>query len=273
MSGFVRPRPLLLTALVAVTLFGLASIAVVPDTRQAVVMRLGQPMRVENSAAARANGGLVLHWPLIEWLVGADRRVEALNVAGIAVHRAGGQDLSLDAAVHWRVIDPARMVAEAGSEVGLAAALKAAVAPAFAAVSGRPDAPAALERVRARLNARARSLGGQVLDVALVRAAPTGASLAEALARMRTVQDGQALQVQADGARAAQAVTAQGEADANARIVRSAGQDPEFYAFYRAMKSYDATLAQPGDKHATTIILAPDSEYLRQMKGRSSARP
>ena len=43
---------------------------------------------------------------------------------------------------------------------------------------------------------------------------------------------------------------------------------PQFYDFYRAMKSYDATFADPENKSGSTIILSPDNDYLRQFRGR-----
>jgi membrane protease subunit HflC len=46
----------------------------------------------------------------------------------------------------------------------------------------------------------------------------------------------------------------------------SFGKDPQFYDFYRAMQSYDATFAQKGS--STSIVLSPDNEYLKQFKGK-----
>ena len=59
----------------------------------------------------------------------------------------------------------------------------------------------------------------------------------------------------------------QAEAEANAANTYAAayGKDPEFYDFYRAMESYRRTFEQgSGD---STMILSPDSEYLRQFRG------
>jgi len=59
-----------------------------------------------------------------------------------------------------------------------------------------------------------------------------------------------------------QAELIRGEADAEAtRIYNEAfGADPEFYAFFRTLESYSRSL---GSK--TTIILGPDSEYVRYL--------
>ena len=60
------------------------------------------------------------------------------------------------------------------------------------------------------------------------------------------------------------------EADAeSARIYAEAfGKDAEFYDFYRAMQSYDATFSNDENPSESSIILSPDNEYLRQFRGR-----
>ena len=60
------------------------------------------------------------------------------------------------------------------------------------------------------------------------------------------------------------------EADAeSARIYAEAfGKDAEFYDFYRAMQSYDATFSNEDNPSESSIILSPDNEYLRQFRGR-----
>ncbi len=59
-----------------------------------------------------------------------------------------------------------------------------------------------------------------------------------------------------------QAELIRGEADAEATRIynESFGADPEFYAFFRTLESYSRSL---GDK--TTILLGPDSEYIRYL--------
>ena len=46
------------------------------------------------------------------------------------------------------------------------------------------------------------------------------------------------------------------------------GKDAEFYDFYRAMQSYDATFSNGENPSESSIILSPDNEYLRQFRGR-----
>ena len=62
---------------------------------------------------------------------------------------------------------------------------------------------------------------------------------------------------------------ARGDGDADrARIFAQAyGKDPDFYAFYRSMQSYEAAL-QPNN---TWLVLPPDSRFLRFFGGPSGA--
>jgi membrane protease subunit HflC len=81
-------------------------------------------------------------------------------------------------------------------------------------------------------------------------------------------REGMALSLRAAGAREAQSITSQAEAEAASILQQSAGRDPDFYDFYRAMKSYEATLADPDRKDKATIILPPESGYLKQFNPR-----
>ena len=264
-------------------LLAAASVAVVPDSRQAVVLRLGAPVRVINAftAGSTGSGGLVLHWPLIEALSTADRRVQQLPAARIALRTADDQDLSITAQIVWRVTNPQAMVAAAGSEQALAAQLSAQLPALLQAEAQRlalggllaPGGAGAFERVRAALDGRARGAGAQVIAVTLVRSELQRATLATTLAAMAAEQARAASAIQASGAAAAQQVTADGEARAAALIAASAGADPEFYDFYRALRSYEATLTNPANKGRTTIVLGPGSQYLRQFDGRIPPRP
>jgi len=72
-------------------------------------------------------------------------------------------------------------------------------------------------------------------------------------------------QVESEARRQAEII--RGEADAEAtRIYNEAfGADPEFYAFFRTLESYSKSLGP-----TTTIMLGPDSEYVRYLQNTSA---
>ena len=65
-------------------------------------------------------------------------------------------------------------------------------------------------------------------------------------------------------------VRAQADADAAKTYAASFGKDPDFYDFYRAMQSYQATFIGDGQEKAapSTIILSPQNDYLKEFTGR-----
>ena len=110
--------------------------------------------------------------------------------------------------------------------------------------------------------------GAQIVDVRIKRAdLPDGAPLESAFTRMRTAREQEALTIRAQGAKQAQIIRA--EADANAARIysESFGKDPQFYDFYRAMQAYRLTFA-PDRPGSTTMVLSRDNEFLKQFQGK-----
>ena len=80
---------------------------------------------------------------------------------------------------------------------------------------------------------------------------PDGAPLQSAFESMRTARQQEARSIRAQGAKQAQIIRAQADADASKTYAASFGKDPDFYDFYRAMQSYLTTFVGDGqDKPA-----------------------
>ena len=89
---------------------------------------------------------------------------------------------------------------------------------------------------------------------------------------MRTARQQEARSIEAQGFKQAQIIRAEADAEAAATYAGAFNQDPEFYDFYRAMQSYEAsflstTPAGESPRGRTSIILSPNNEYLRQFRG------
>lgn len=275
-----QSRPLLFALGVIMLLLG-ASVVVVPETRQLVVLREGQPVRVTNRYVPRAEpgsggAGVVLHVPVLEQLVWVTRGLQGLTVERQQVRTVDGQLLDLDVDARFRVYDPVRLATTLGSEERLSGQLAGALPGLLrdqlvkldAGQVMQPGAGGALARVRAALDAKAREYGAQVIDIRIARVGQSDQARQEVLARMQDERERLAIGIQTEGIRQAQLITASAQAESARILGDSAGRDPEFYRFYRAMRSYEAILADPDAKTRTTIILGPDSEYLRHFKGR-----
>ncbi len=71
--------------------------------------------------------------------------------------------------------------------------------------------------------------------------------------------DRDATVIRAEATRSAEITRGEGDGEKNRIFAEAYSQDPEFFAFYRSMKAYEASLK--GDN--TTVVISPDSEFLR----------
>jgi modulator of FtsH protease HflC len=249
-------------AVLAVVL--LASIVVVDEHEQAVVIRTGEPVRVINRFQpdvpyGQTGAGMVLRIPVIETVQRLDKRVLNLDMDPQEVLTSDQQRLRVDAYARFRIIAPVQTVRAAGSTDGVRTQLEPVLVSVLRQELGRRSFSSLLtaERGDAMTNIR------QKLDAQ----APDGRPLESAFNRMATDRQREAETIRAEGDRASRVIRAEADARAAAIYADSYGKDPEFYDFYRAMQSYDATFAKGDGKGQSSIILSPDNEYLRQFRG------
>ena len=271
-------------ALVVAVLACASIFSIVPETGQALVVRMGQPLRVVNGyRAGQAFGddgaGLIAHIPLIEQVYVIDKRVRDIDVARQPVLSTDQQRLEIDAFARYRVVDPLRLYLSAhGDEKRVVEALKPILGSALRNELGRrpfaalltPERDAVTTAVRDSLNHAAGQYGARIVDVRIDRAVlPDGSPLDGAYERMRQARQQQAKTVQTDGMKQASIIRAQADADASRTYADAFNQDPQFYDFYRSMQSYRATFGsdRPTDG-STTFVLSPRSEYFRNFTGR-----
>jgi membrane protease subunit HflC len=278
-------HPTLLAA-VAIGLFLLiiGTFAVVPETRQAVILRLGAPTRVINryhpdEMFGQTGAGLIARIPLIDQIVWVDKGMKDFGVERQEVESADQTHLLIDAYARYRVEDPKTMYLTSGDERQLASLLKPALTSALRNEFGRRPLAAtfgeqrdvAMAAVRASVNRIAHRYGVEVADVRVDRAdLPGGAPLEAAYDRMRTAQNQQALAIRTEGYKQAQTIHADADAATAKIYADSFGQDPDFYGFYRAMRSYRHSFGAEGNSPAgsATMVLGPDNAYLRAFERR-----
>jgi membrane protease subunit HflC len=227
-----------------------------------------------NVPYGQTNTGLRFRWPIIEQVQMIDKRVLDLDMERQEVLSSDQQRLQVDAYARFRIINPRRMVENAGTEDNVILQLQPILGSVLRQELGRrtfasmltAERGAAMTNIRTTLDRQARQYGAQIIDVRIKRAdLPEGTPLDAAFRRMDTDRKQEAETIRARGARDAQIVRATAEAEA-ARIYSDAyGKDPEFYDFYRAMESYRRTFDTGGGE--SSIILSPDNEYLRQFRG------
>jgi len=68
-------------------------------------------------------------------------------------------------------------------------------------------------------------------------------------------------EIVAEARRKAETIRGEGDGEAAKIYANAYGRDPEFFRFYRSMQAYKRTLGK-GD---TTMVMSPDSEFLREL--------
>ncbi|MEO5773939.1 MAG: protease modulator HflC [Sphingomicrobium sp.] len=286
MTALLR-RPFLWGGILLVLLVALlSSVAIVPETKQVIVVRFGKPVRIHNPYRAgqqfgQKGAGLVWRLPFAENLVWIDKRVLDVDMERQQVLSTDQRRLEVDAFARYRIVDPLRMYISARSEDRLEEALKPILGSQLRNELGKrpfasllsPEREGAMENIRTGLNHVARQYGVVVIDVRIKKAdLPEGTPLQSAFARMITARQQEARSIRAEGDKRAKIIRAQADADAAQTYAAAFGKDPQFYDFYRAMQSYRATFLGEGsgDKASpTTVILSPQNDYLREFTGRS----
>ena len=252
------------------------SLYVVGEEEQAVIIRTGEPVGTVNTPNGTTNAGIYFRVPFIDSVRRVEKRLLDLEMTDEEVLSADQQRLLVNAYARFRITDPVRMVERAGSTDGVRNALQPILNSVLRQELGRrtfqamltAERGSALANVRANLDRQARQYGAEVVDVKIMRTDLPEAPLQSAFRRMESDRAREARTIRAQGDRDARIIRADADAEAARIYAESFGQDAEFYDFYRAMQSYDATFSNSENPSESSIILSPDNEYLRQFRGR-----
>ena len=286
MIAFVRQRPIMSSVIAVILLFVLlSSFPIVPETKQAVIVRFGKPERILNRFEAgrpigTAGAGISYRIPFVDQIVWIDKRVLAVDMEPQPVLSTDQRRLMVDAFARYRIVDPLLMYIRSRSEENLRSQLQTILRSEVRNELGRqpfiallsPERQGVMDDVRKSLNIQAAKFGVEIVDVRIKKTdLPDGTPLQSAFESMRTARQQEARSIRAQGLKQAQIIRAQADADASKTYAASFGKDPQFYDFYRAMQSYQTTFIGDGQtKNApTNIILSPQNDYLKEFTGRT----
>ena len=276
-----NPIALIFVAILLLVLIG-STLSIVPETKQAVIVRFGEPERIlnryrPNETFGASGAGLTARMPFIDRIVWIDKRIQSIDMENQQVLSTDQLRLQVDAYARYRIVDPLRMYIAARSEQNVSEQLRPILGSALRNELGRrpfaallsPERGQMMDNIQNALNRVAVQYGAQIVDVRIKRAdLPDGTPLESAYERMRTARQQEARSIQAQGLKQAQIIRAEADAEAANTYAQAFTQDPQFYDFYRAMQSYEAsfisTASGDSPRGRTNIILSPDNEYLRQ---------
>src|SRR5688500_10874773 len=174
---------LTILALVALAIAFFSSVIIVPERQQPVVIRTGEPVRTYNRfrpnvAFGQTNTGMRFRIPFHERVQMIDKRVLDLDMERQEVLSSDQQRLQVDAYARFRIINPIRMVQNAGSEENVILQLQPILGSVLRQELGRrtfasmltAERGAAMTNIRNTLDRQARQYGAQVIDVRIKRA-------------------------------------------------------------------------------------------------------
>jgi membrane protease subunit HflC len=268
---------------VAVLIVVWSSLFNVYQTQQALVVRLGQPVRVVSDP------GLHVKVPFIDTVINVDRRILDLEAPPQEVIASDQKRLVVDAFARYRIQDPLRFYQTLGSITGANSQLSILLNSALRRVLGevtfthvvRDQRAELMNRIQKLMDQEARSYGIQVVDVRIRRADLPEQNSQAVYQRMQTERQREAAEFRAQGAQRAQEIRSRAdrevtvlvaEAQSKAEQIRGEGdakrnqifaeafsKDPGFFAFYRSMQAYEAGLKSKD----TRFLLKPDSNFFR----------
>ena len=285
MMEFVRNRPIVAAVVGLFLLVALlGSFPIVPETKQAVVVRFGKPVRILNryepgKPIGSPGAGISWRIPFAEQVVWIDKRVLDVDMQRQQVLSTDQRRLEVDAFARYRIVDPLLMYIRARNEQQLAEQLRPILGSEVRNELGKiefaslltPERQGVMQNVRKSLNQVARQYGVEIIDVRIKKTdLPDGTPLQSAFDRMRTARLQEARSIRAQGAKQAQIIRAEADAEAAKTYAASFGKDPQFYDFYRAMQSYlTSFVGDAQDRPApTTVVLSPQNDYLKEFTGR-----
>ena len=253
------------------------------QTDQALVLRLGQPIRAVTQA------GLNLRIPLIDSVVYIDHRILDLENPAQEVIASDQTRLVIDAFARYRINDALKFYQTIGSvedansrlSILLNSALRRVLGEAIATDIVRDKRSQLMALVRGQLENEAKFFGIAVIDVRIKHANLPPQNSQAVYQRMQTERQRQAAAFRAQGSQRSLEIRAKADRDATILIAQAtaAGEqvrgdgdaarnriyaaayerDPEFFAFYRTMQAYENALPVRN----TRMLLTPNSDFFR----------
>ena len=263
------------------------------QTKQALVVRLGKPVRVITEP------GLNAKIPFIDAVIYIDKRILAIESpaqeviassqdksnAGVA---QAGERLVVDAFARYRITDPLKFYQTVGPDgassqlsILLKSALRRVLGAATLADAVRNRREALMNQMREQLDRDAQPFGIEVVDVRIRRVDLPEQNSQAVYQRMQTERQREAAEFRAQGSQKSQEIRAradrdvtvllaeansqsenirgQGDAERNRIFADAYGKDADFFSFYRTMQAYERSM-QHSDTH---LVLRPDTDFFR----------
>ena len=272
---------ILLSFLVVLTILAYNSLFFVEQRVQSLILQFGEPIRVIKEP------GLNFKIPLAQNIVKFDKRILLFDNSAEEIIAADKKRLIVDAFVRYKIVDPLKFYQTVRFEAALNNRLGSVVNNSLRAVLGKVPLEAVIsdrrellmQEVSELVSDRATQFGISIEEVRIKKADLPSENSEAIYRRMQTERQQEAAQIRAVGNEKARFITAEsekqktvllaeaqrdsdilrgeGDAQKNKILGKAFNQDPDFFAFYRAMQAYSKALTE-GD---TTMVLSPKSDF------------
>ncbi len=279
----MKAGKILAGVLVAIGVVAFLSVIIVKEVNQAIILQFGDPKRIIMKP------GLNFKIPFIQNVVYLDKRILNLDAPPEEVIASDQKRLIVDAFARFQIVDPLKFYISVGNERVARSRLSTIINSRIRNVLGQEELQTLLSKDRSKqmalikegVNNEAQNFGINIVDVRIKRADLPQANSDAIYRRMQTEREREAKEFRAKGAEMAVTITStadkevtviladaqkqseimkgEGDGERNKIFAEAFGQDPEFFAFYRAMQAYEKALI--GGE--TSLILSPDSEFFK----------
>ena len=280
----MKKGTLLIVIIVAILFLANLSLFIVDETKQAIVLQFGKPIR------AISEPGLSWKIPFIQNVVFFEDRLLVYDAAPTEIITKDKKTLIVDNYARWRIIDPLKFLQTVRDLNGAQTRLDDIIYSELRVDLGLFDMSEIVSerregimgRVTEISNEKANTYGIEIVDVRIKRVDLPPENEKYIFDRMRAERERIAKQYRAEGQeesakiiaeterektvilaeayKTAQTLKGEGEAESIRIYAESFNQDPEFYKFYRTLEAYRETF-----KDKTTVLLSTDSDFLKYL--------
>jgi len=280
----MKKGTLLIILIVAILILANMSLFIVDETRQAIVLQFGKPIRTITEP------GLNWKLPFIQNVVFFEDRLLVYDAAPTEIITKDKKTLIVDNYARWKIIDALKFLQTVRDLNGAQARLDDIIYSELRVDLGLFDMSeivserreGIMKRVTEISNEKASIYGIEIVDVRIKRIDLPPENEKFIFDRMRAERERIAKQYRAEGQeesakiiaeterektvilaeayKIAQVLKGEGEAESIKIYAESFNQDPEFYKFYRTLEAYRKTF-----KDKTTVLLSTDNEFLKYL--------
>jgi membrane protease subunit HflC len=280
----MKKGTLLIILIVAILFLANLSLFIVDETKQAIVLQFGKPIR------AIKESGLNWKLPFIQNVKYFEDRLLIYDSAPTEIITKDKKTLIVDNYARWRIINPLTFLQTVRDINGAQTRLDDIVYSELRVDLGlfnmseivSEKRESIMERVTKICNEKANTYGIEIVDVRIKRVDLPPENEKYIFERMKAERERIAKQYRAEGEeesakiiaetekektvilaeayKSAQILKGEGDAEAAKIYTESFNQDPEFYKFFRTLEAYKNTF-----KDKTTVLLSTDSEFLKYL--------